>query len=58
AYVSTIMPLEPGDVIATGTPTGVGAKLDPPTWLKAGDLVEIEVSGVGVLRNTVEDEQA
>ncbi len=43
-----------GDVIATGTPAGVGAGFDPPRWLKAGDVVEIEVDGVGVLRNTVE----
>ena len=55
-YVSTIMPVEPGDVIATGTPIGVGGALKPPVWLKAGDVVEIEVSGVGVLRNTVADE--
>ncbi|MBT8145064.1 MAG: fumarylacetoacetate hydrolase family protein [Gammaproteobacteria bacterium] len=55
-YVSSIMPVEPGDVIATGTPVGVGGKLDPPVWLTAGDVVEIEVSGVGVLRNTVVDE--
>ncbi len=58
AYVSTIMPIEPGDVLATGTPVGVGGNLHPPVWLKAGDVVEIEVSGVGVLRNTVEDEKA
>ncbi|MGE3248143.1 MAG: fumarylacetoacetate hydrolase family protein [Beijerinckiaceae bacterium] len=57
AYVSTIMPLEPGDVLATGTPVGVGGNLNPPVWLKAGDVVEIEVSGVGTLRNTVEDEK-
>ena len=58
AYVSTMMPVEPGDVIATGTPIGVGGALKPPVWLKAGDVVEIEVSGVGVLRNTVVDEKA
>ena len=57
AYVSTIMPLEPGDVIATGTPVGVGGNLKPPVWLIPGDAVEIEVSGVGVLRNSVEDEK-
>lgn len=56
AYVSTIMPLEPGDVIATGTPVGVGANLKPPVFLQQGDAVEIEVSGVGVLRNSVVDE--
>ena len=43
-----------GDVIATGTPAGVGAGFDPPRWLKSGDVVEIEVEGVGILRNTVE----
>lgn len=53
AYVSTILPLQPGDVIATGTPIGVGGKRNPPVWLEAGDIVEIEVSGVGVLRNPV-----
>lgn len=58
AYVSSIMPVEPGDVIATGTPIGVGGARKPPVWLQAGDVVEIEVSGVGVLRNTVEDEKA
>ncbi len=56
AYVSTIMPLEPGDVIATGTPVGVGANRTPPVWLMPGDSVEIEVSGVGILRNSVKDE--
>ena len=56
-YVSTIMPLEPGDVLASGTPVGVGGNLKPPVWLAPGDVVEIEVSGVGTLRNTVEDEQ-
>ncbi len=43
-----------GDVIATGTPAGVGARFDPPRWLKTSEVVEIEVDGVGVLRNTVE----
>ena len=57
AYVSTIMPLEPGDVIASGTPVGVGGNLKPPVWLVPGDVVEIEVSGVGILRNVVEDEK-
>jgi 2-keto-4-pentenoate hydratase/2-oxohepta-3-ene-1,7-dioic acid hydratase in catechol pathway len=55
-YVSTFMRLEPGDVISTGTPTGAGARFDPPKWLVPGDLVEIEVGGVGVLANRVEDE--
>jgi 2-keto-4-pentenoate hydratase/2-oxohepta-3-ene-1,7-dioic acid hydratase in catechol pathway len=46
----------PGDLIATGTPTGAGARFDPPKWLVPGDVVEVEVEGVGTLRNTVEDE--
>jgi 2-keto-4-pentenoate hydratase/2-oxohepta-3-ene-1,7-dioic acid hydratase in catechol pathway len=56
AYVSTIAPLEAGDVIVTGTPGGVGAKRTPPVFMKPGDLVEIEVDRVGVLRNTIADE--
>jgi 2-keto-4-pentenoate hydratase/2-oxohepta-3-ene-1,7-dioic acid hydratase in catechol pathway len=57
-YVSTFATLMPGDLIATGTPTGAGARFDPPRWLVAGDVVEVEVEGVGTLRNTVEDEPA
>jgi 2-keto-4-pentenoate hydratase/2-oxohepta-3-ene-1,7-dioic acid hydratase in catechol pathway len=53
SYVSGFTPLEPGDVIATGTPSGVGFARKPPLWLKAGDVVEIEISGIGVLRNPV-----
>ncbi len=56
AYVSTFWTLHPGDVLATGTPVGSGARFDPPHWLVPGDVVEVEVSGVGVLRNHVEDE--
>jgi len=52
-YISTFTPLEPGDVIVTGTPGGVGARRDPPVWMKPGDKVEIEVSKVGVLVNPV-----
>lgn len=52
-YVSQYMTLEPGDIIATGTPAGVGAFRKPPVWLKPGDRVRVEVSGVGVLENTV-----
>ncbi|WP_299417263.1 fumarylacetoacetate hydrolase family protein [uncultured Sulfitobacter sp.] len=55
-YISTFMTLEPGDIIVTGTPTGSGARLDPPQYLKPGDVVEVEVNGIGILRNTVEDE--
>jgi 2-keto-4-pentenoate hydratase/2-oxohepta-3-ene-1,7-dioic acid hydratase in catechol pathway len=56
AYVSTVAPLEPGDVIVTGTPGGVGAKRTPPLWMKAGDVVEVEIDRVGVLRNPVADD--
>ena len=56
-YLSTFMSLLPGDVISTGTPTGAGARLDPPRWLRPGDTVEVEVEGIGVLRNTIEDER-
>jgi len=55
-YISTFTTLVPGDVIATGTPTGAGARFDPPKWLKPGDRVEVEVSGIGTLANTVIDE--
>jgi 2-keto-4-pentenoate hydratase/2-oxohepta-3-ene-1,7-dioic acid hydratase in catechol pathway len=53
AYASTVAPLNPGDVIVTGTPGGVGARRDPPVWMKPGDVVEIEVDRVGVLRNPI-----
>lgn len=56
-YISTFTTLKTGDVIATGTPTGAGARFDPPIWLKPGDTVEVEVSGIGTLSNTVEDEK-
>jgi len=56
-YISTFTTLKPGDVIATGTPTGAGARSDPPRFLTPGDFVEVEVAGVGVLLNTVADEQ-
>lgn len=52
-YVSTFTTLEPGDVIVTGTPGGVGARRTPPVWMRHGDRVEVEVSGIGVLANTV-----
>jgi 2-keto-4-pentenoate hydratase/2-oxohepta-3-ene-1,7-dioic acid hydratase in catechol pathway len=55
-YISTFMTLDPGDLIFTGTPTGAGARFDPPRWLKPGDLLEIEVPEIGLLRNTVVDE--
>jgi 2-keto-4-pentenoate hydratase/2-oxohepta-3-ene-1,7-dioic acid hydratase in catechol pathway len=53
AYCSTILPLLPGDVIVTGTPGGVGLKRTPPLFMKPGDTVEVEISGIGVLRNPV-----
>jgi 2-keto-4-pentenoate hydratase/2-oxohepta-3-ene-1,7-dioic acid hydratase in catechol pathway len=56
AYVSTVAPLRPGDVIVTGTPGGVGARRSPPLWMKAGDVIEIEIDRVGVLRNTIADD--
>jgi 2-keto-4-pentenoate hydratase/2-oxohepta-3-ene-1,7-dioic acid hydratase in catechol pathway len=56
AHLSTWVPLAPGDVIVSGTPGGVGARREPPVWMKPGDVVEVEVSGVGVLRNTIEDD--
>ena len=57
-YCSSFTRLEPGDVIATGTPGGVGAKRTPPLWLKPGDTVEVEIERVGLLRNGVADEAA
>ena len=56
SYISTFTTLGPGDVIATGTPTGAGARFDPPRYLVPGDVVEVEVRGVGTLSNTVVDE--
>lgn len=56
AHASTITQLEPGDVITTGTPGGVGFARQPPVWLQAGDVLEVEISGLGVLRNRVADE--
>jgi 2-keto-4-pentenoate hydratase/2-oxohepta-3-ene-1,7-dioic acid hydratase in catechol pathway len=56
AYISTFTALSPGDVILTGTPGGVGAKREPPVWMKPGDIVEIDIPGVGLLVNTVADE--
>ena len=55
-YISTFMTLQPGDIIVTGTPTGSGARLDPPQYLKPGDVVEVEVNTIGTLSNTIEDE--
>jgi 2-keto-4-pentenoate hydratase/2-oxohepta-3-ene-1,7-dioic acid hydratase in catechol pathway len=57
SYLSTFTRLETGDVIATGTPAGVGARRTPPLWMKAGDVVEVEISELGCLRNPVVDEE-
>jgi 2-keto-4-pentenoate hydratase/2-oxohepta-3-ene-1,7-dioic acid hydratase in catechol pathway len=57
-YLSTFFRLRPGDVIATGTPSGAGARLDPPRWLAPGDRVVVESEGIGALENTVVDEEA
>jgi len=53
AYLSQVVTLEPGDLIYTGTPPGVGAARKPPVYLKGGDVVEVEIGGLGVLRNPV-----
>jgi 2-keto-4-pentenoate hydratase/2-oxohepta-3-ene-1,7-dioic acid hydratase in catechol pathway len=55
-YISTFTTLVPGDVIVTGTPTGAGARFDPPRYLKPGDVIEVEAEDVGLLRNGVVDE--
>ncbi len=56
AILSEIMTLEPGDLIATGTPSGVAHARKPPTWMKAGDTVEVEVEKIGILANPIVDE--
>lgn len=53
AYLSTVMTLEPGDLIATGTPSGVGAARQPPRFLKVGDVMRVEIEGIGHIQNTV-----
>lgn len=55
AYASTFTRLLPGDIIATGTPGGVGSRREPPIWMKTGDVFEVEIEKVGVLRNPVVD---
>lgn len=57
-YISTFTSLQPGDVIVTGTPGGVGAKRNPPVWMKPGDHVEVEVGKVGILSNAIAAETA
>ncbi len=56
-FCSVFTPLAPGDIIATGTPDGIGAKQNPPVWMKAGDVLEIEISQIGTLRNKIADEK-
>lgn len=55
-YCTTFTELAPGDVIVSGTTGGVGAFREPPVWMKPGDVVEVEISGLGILRNTITDE--
>jgi 2-keto-4-pentenoate hydratase/2-oxohepta-3-ene-1,7-dioic acid hydratase in catechol pathway len=57
AYCSTFTELSPGDIIATGTPEGIGARRNPPVWMKAGDVLEVEISQIGTLRTRVVDER-
>ncbi len=54
AYASTILPLQPGDILSTGTPSGVGFSRKPPVWMKPGDVCEVAIEGVGSLINTIE----
>lgn len=56
AHISTFTPLEPGDVIVTGTPGGIGDKRSPPVFMRPGDVVEVEVDAIGVLRNGIRDD--
>jgi 2-keto-4-pentenoate hydratase/2-oxohepta-3-ene-1,7-dioic acid hydratase in catechol pathway len=56
SLLSDVCTLEPGDVIITGTPSGVGKARTPPRWLRPGEVVEVEIEGLGVLRNPVGEE--
>ena len=56
SYYSKIVHFQPGDIIATGTPGGVGSRRTPPIWMKNGDQIEVEISGLGTLSNTIIDE--
>ena len=58
AYISSFTPISPGDLIATGTPSGVGFARKPPVFMKAGDVVEVEIEGIGVLKTRLEAEPA
>jgi 2-keto-4-pentenoate hydratase/2-oxohepta-3-ene-1,7-dioic acid hydratase in catechol pathway len=57
SFCSMFTELSPGDIIATGTPDGIGAKRTPPVWMKAGDVLEVEISSIGTLRNRIVDEK-
>ena len=57
-YITEGITLEPGDVIFTGTPSGVGHARKPPVWMKKGDTIEVEIQGIGILRNPIADEKA
>jgi 2-keto-4-pentenoate hydratase/2-oxohepta-3-ene-1,7-dioic acid hydratase in catechol pathway len=57
AFCSDFTPLSPGDVIATGTPEGVGHRRTPPVWMKSGDVLEVEITGIGTLRSWIVDEE-
>ena len=56
AILSEFMTLEPGDLVAMGTPAGVGYPRNPPVFMRPGDVIEVEIEDIGVLRNTIEDE--
>lgn len=56
SYLSTFFVLKPGDIVSAGTPNGAGARFEPPRWLVPGDIVEVEVAGIGALRNGVADD--
>src|SRR5262250_1904691 len=58
AYITQGITLEPGDVIVTGTPSGVGFARKPPVWMKNGDTCEVDIEGIGILRNPIQDEKA
>jgi 2-keto-4-pentenoate hydratase/2-oxohepta-3-ene-1,7-dioic acid hydratase in catechol pathway len=58
SYFSQMTWLEPGDIIATGSPTGTGISHDPPIWMKAGDRLELKISGIGTLQNTIENQSS
>jgi 2-keto-4-pentenoate hydratase/2-oxohepta-3-ene-1,7-dioic acid hydratase in catechol pathway len=57
AFCSVFTPLAPGDIIATGTPDGIGAKRNPPVWMAPGDVLEVEISSIGTLRTRIADEK-